>query len=136
MIIQPLKLLLGIQWNHCHWHVNDVSMTGPEMFTVGKTHLLPPQKSDMGVEPKIGGGILPPKMDGENNSSKPYEQMGWFGGFQPHIFASTPKKKYQKMAQHLLQESTFGSIGAHHFGGIIVTVSKLGIPGCQVTGVS
>ena len=25
-------------------------------------------------------GMLHPKMDGENNGSKPYEQMGWFGG--------------------------------------------------------
>ena len=29
--------------------------------------------SYMGVEPKIGG--KPPKMDGENHGSKPYEQM-------------------------------------------------------------
>ena len=29
-----------------------------------------------------------PKMDGENNGSKPYEQMGWFGGFPP-IFGNT-----------------------------------------------
>ncbi len=28
----------------------------------------------MGVEPKIGG-FYPPKMDGENNGSKPHEQM-------------------------------------------------------------
>ncbi len=86
-------------------------MTGPEMFTVGKTHLLPPQKSDMGVEPKIGGGILPPKMDGENNGSKPYEQMGWFGGKNPYFWFNI-QKKIPKMAHHLLQESTFGSIGA------------------------
>ncbi len=33
-------------------------------------------------------GILPPKMDGENNG-KPYEQMDDFGGFPP-IFGNTP----------------------------------------------
>ena len=41
----------------------------------------------MGVDPKIGGKNAP-KMDGENNGSKPYEQMGWFGGF-PIIFGNT-----------------------------------------------
>ena len=40
----------------------------------------------MGVEPKIGGGKTP-KMDGENNGSKPYEQMDDLGGgFTPPIF--------------------------------------------------
>ena len=41
--------------------------------------------------PKIGG--FPPKMDGENNGSKPYEQMddlGGWGGVFPPIFGSTP----------------------------------------------
>ena len=33
-------------------------------------------------------GILPPKMDGENNG-KSYEQMDDLGGFTP-IFGSTP----------------------------------------------
>ena len=28
-------------------------------------------------------------MDGENNGSKPYEQMGWFGGETP-LFLETP----------------------------------------------
>ena len=32
----------------------------------------------MGVEPKIGV-VKPPKMDGENNGSKPYEQMDDLG---------------------------------------------------------
>ena len=41
----------------------------------------------MGVEPKIG--FFSPKMDGENNGSKPYEQMDDLGGFTP-IFGSTP----------------------------------------------
>ena len=27
-----------------------------------------------------------PKMDGENNGSKPYEQMGWFGGVFDHPY--------------------------------------------------
>ena len=44
--------------------------------------------SSWGVEPKIGR-ILPPKMDGENKGSKPYEQMDDLGGFTP-IFGSTP----------------------------------------------
>ncbi len=35
----------------------------------------------MGVEPKIGGGNFTPKMDGENNGGKPYEQMDDLGGF-------------------------------------------------------
>ena len=26
-------------------------------------------------------GVYPPKMDGENNGSKPYEQMDYLGGF-------------------------------------------------------
>ena len=30
------------------------------------------------------------KMDGENNGSKPYEQMDDFGGFTTPIFGSTP----------------------------------------------
>ena len=35
----------------------------------------------MGVEPNIGGK-LPPKWDGgENNGSKPYEEMDDLGGF-------------------------------------------------------
>ena len=38
----------------------------------------------MGVEPKIGV----PKMDGENNGSKPYEQMDDLGGFP--IYLETP----------------------------------------------
>ncbi len=33
-------------------------------------------------------GFLPPKMDGENNGSKPYEQMDDLGGF-PIIFGNT-----------------------------------------------
>ena len=32
-------------------------------------------KRDMDVEPKTGV-VFTPKMDGENNGSKPYEQMG------------------------------------------------------------
>ena len=40
----------------------------------------------MGVNPKIR--VKPPKMDGLFHE-KPYEQMGWFGGFS-HIFGSTP----------------------------------------------
>ena len=40
----------------------------------------------MGVEPKIG--VQYPKMDGENNGSKPYEQMDDLGG-NTHIFGST-----------------------------------------------
>ena len=40
----------------------------------------------MGVEPKIV--VNPPKMDGENNGSKPYEQMDDLGGFPP-IFGNT-----------------------------------------------
>ncbi len=41
----------------------------------------------MGVEPKIGGGPYP-KMDGENNGSKPYEQMDDFLGVP--LFLETP----------------------------------------------
>ena len=37
------------------------------------------ERNHKGVNPKIEG--KPPKMDGENHG-KPYEQMGWFGGFQ------------------------------------------------------
>ena len=33
----------------------------------------------VGVNPKIG--VKNPKMDGENNGSKPYEQMDDLGGF-------------------------------------------------------
>ena len=32
-------------------------------------------------------------MDGENNGSKPYEQMDDLGGFSPPIFGSTPKMR-------------------------------------------
>ncbi len=32
--------------------------------------------------------MFPPKMDGENNGSKPYEQMDDLGGFPP-IFGNT-----------------------------------------------
>ena len=28
-------------------------------------------------------------MDGENNGSKPYEQMGWFGGFSHYFWINT-----------------------------------------------
>ena len=38
-----------------------------------------------GVNPKIGV-LKPPKMDGENHGSKPYEQMEWFGGFGAHPY--------------------------------------------------
>ncbi len=37
----------------------------------------------MAVEPKIGGFWTPPKMDGESNGSKPYEQMDDLGGNTP-----------------------------------------------------
>ena len=40
--------------------------------------------------PKIGG-FWPPKMDGENNGSKPYEQMDDLGGKLPPIFRNTGK---------------------------------------------
>ena len=40
-----------------------------------------------GWQPKNNGET--PKMDGENNGSKPYEQMDVLGGFHP-IFGSTP----------------------------------------------
>ena len=38
----------------------------------------------MDVSKNRGG--LPPKMDGENNGSKPYEQMDDLGGIPPHYF--------------------------------------------------
>ena len=41
----------------------------------------------MGVEPKIGG--KPPKMDGENNGSKPYEQLDDLGGKHPYFGVDT-----------------------------------------------
>ena len=46
----------------------------------------------MGVEPKNRGGPKkPPKMDGENNGSKPYEQMDDFGGTMGvPLFLATP----------------------------------------------
>ena len=35
-------------------------------------------------------GCLPPKMDGENNGSKPYEQMDDLGGFtNPYFWVDT-----------------------------------------------
>ena len=34
-------------------------------------------------------------MDGENNGSKPYEQMGWFGGFSPYFWFNTHIKQIQ-----------------------------------------
>ena len=43
----------------------------------------------LGVEPKNRGIVKPPKMDGENNGSKPYEQMDDLGGFIP-LFLETP----------------------------------------------
>ena len=50
-----------------------------------------------GCQPK-NSGILPPKMDGENHGSKPYEQMGWFGGVKHPLF----------LVQHL-KSPLFGS---------------------------
>ena len=41
----------------------------------------------MGISKNRGG--KPPKMDGENKASKPYEQMDDLGGF-PIIFGLTP----------------------------------------------
>ena len=32
------------------------------------------------------GGLKPPKMDGENNGSKPYEQMDDLGGKNPYFW--------------------------------------------------
>ena len=32
-------------------------------------------------------------MDGENNGSKPYEQMDDLGGFQPPLFLETPNMR-------------------------------------------
>ena len=40
-------------------------------------------------QPKIGG-FWYPKMNGEHNGSKPYEQMDDLGGFTTPIFGSTP----------------------------------------------
>ena len=43
------------------------------------------------------GGKLPPKMDGENSGSKPYEQMDDLGGKPPPpIFGSTPNCTYNR----------------------------------------
>ena len=49
--------------------------------------LIKKEVKDMGVEPKIG--CLPPKMDGENNGSKPYEQMDDLGGKTHHFWRAT-----------------------------------------------
>ncbi len=35
-------------------------------------------------------GIYPPKMDGENHGSKPYEQMDDLGGKNPYFWVNTP----------------------------------------------
>ena len=44
----------------------------------------------LGVEPKNRGVWNTPKMDGENNGSKPYEQMDDLGGFYHPYFWKHP----------------------------------------------
>ena len=61
------------------WHI--VSFSSPKLPK-------PVTFNEMGGFSKNSG--FSPKMDGENNGSKPYEQMDDLGGF-PHIFGSTPK---------------------------------------------
>ncbi len=62
------------------------------------------------VEPKIGG-ILPHKMDGENNGSNPYEQIRMIWGVFP-LFLETPihtalkKQQQQKRPEHSISISS------------------------------
>ena len=83
------------------------------MMGTKKAAVLPPptvletfflRGANLGVNPKIGGK-LPPKMDGENKGSKPYEQMDDLGG--PPLFLETPlfwggriSSSLKKMAGH------------------------------------
>ena len=55
----------------------------------------------MGVNPKISGNFTPPKMDGENNGSKPYFLMDDLGGFTTPIFGNTLMEVWGKL-QNLL----------------------------------
>ena len=50
----------------------------------------------LGVEPKIGVGVKPPKMDGENNG-KPYEQMDDLGGYIPLFLVQHPTIEENEM---------------------------------------
>ncbi len=66
-------------WKCCIDRLVDVDSSSSSMLIY---------QSFMWVFPKIGG--KPPKMDGENNGSKPYFLMDDLEGKTPPIFGSTP----------------------------------------------
>ena len=46
-------------------------------------------------------GFLHPKMDGENNGSKPYEQMDDLGGFWKHPYISHRGNCQEALVDHV-----------------------------------
>ncbi len=70
-------------------------------------------KRPYGCQPKNNG--FSPKMDGENNGSKPYEQMDDLGGFTTPIFVKRPIFEFWPFA---VTANMYGTTKSSHISGI------------------